>query len=339
MSDKENYDKILLTSGIVLGLGMAAWGVLTFTGLSDTHKLNTAIPDKAPEKPAGIATAKSINEQLLADHVLKPIKIGNQEYVGFVAPKLWVKIGDSVPFDIIAGPAIHGDIPNKWFLDNGLAEDFVFDDVLSRDPDGDGFTVEEEYRAGTHPNDAASHPDLTDKLLIADKGIKMQGFYLIFNQAEGDKYTFKAQARNEQELWKDSVTLNSNFGVRKGSKDPARFQLVSVVEKEFKHPSMDMTEKALEATVKDLKATKNGQTYTVRMGAKYRQTILDRKVILTITAGPNSGESFEVEEGADFVIPGTKAPVFTMKAIDNAEQTVTIADKKTGTRKTISKKK
>ncbi len=339
MSDKENYDKVLLTSGIVLGLGMAAWGVLTFTGLSDTHKLNTSIPDKAPEKPAGIATAKAINDQLAADHVLKPIKVGNQEYVGFVAPKLWVKIGNPVPFDIETGDPIHSDIPNKWFLDTGLEKDFVFDDVLSRDPDSDGFTVEEEYRAGTHPNEAASHPDLTDKLLIADKGIKMQGFYLIFNQAEGDKYTFKAQARNDQEIWKETVTVNSKFGVRKGSKDPARFQLVSVVEKEFKHPTMDMTEKALEATVKDLKTTKNGQTYTVRMGSKYRQTILDRKVILTITAGPSSGESFEVEEGADFVIPGTNNPVFTLKAIDNATQTITIADKKTGTRKTISKKK
>ena len=36
MSEKQNYDKILLASGIVLGLGVAAYGTLTFP-VSYTH--------------------------------------------------------------------------------------------------------------------------------------------------------------------------------------------------------------------------------------------------------------------------------------------------------------
>lgn len=69
------------------------------------------------------------------------------------------------PFDIISGPPIHGNIPNKWFLDNGLENEFVYSDVLTRDPDNDGFTVQEEYAAKTHPNDPNSHPPLVSKLL------------------------------------------------------------------------------------------------------------------------------------------------------------------------------
>ncbi len=38
MSEKQNYDKILLASGIVLGLGVAAYGTLTFLGLNDKYK-------------------------------------------------------------------------------------------------------------------------------------------------------------------------------------------------------------------------------------------------------------------------------------------------------------
>ncbi len=344
MSEKQNYDKILLTSGIVLGLGVAAWGVMTFVGLDKVHKFNTKVTTQEVETPAGIADAKKLNTVLTADHSLKPIAIKGegdvllQEYVGFVSPSLWIKLGETEPFDIIAGKPIHGNIPNKWFIDNGLAEVFVYDDVLSRDPDGDGFTVQEEYDSGTHPNDSGSHPTLTAKLNITDDGIKQSGFYLIFSQADGDDYSFKATARNGQEIWKETITMNAKFGSRKGSKDPKRFQLMSVDKKEFKDPKLDMVEEAMVATVKDMKATKNGQTYTVRQGSKHPIAITDRKVIFTITAGPASGETVEVEEGADFLIPGTKAPVYTVKVIDNKSQTAIIADKTTGTQKTITKK-
>ncbi len=344
MSEKQNYDKILLTSGIVLGLGVATWGVITLVGLDKVHKFSTKVTTQEVETPAGIAEAKNLNAVLTEDHTLKPIPLrgeGNvllQEYVGFASPSLWIKLGDTEPFDIIAGKPIHGNIPNKWFIDNRLEKEFVYDDVLTRDPDGDGFTVLEEFEAGTHPNDPANHPTLTDKLNITDDGIKQSGFYLVFSQADGDNFSFKAVTRSGQEIWKDTVTPNTEFGVRKGSKDPKRFQLVSVEKKEFKDPKLDMVEEAMVATVKDLKATKNGQTYTVRQGSKHQIAITDRKVIFTITAGSASGETVEVEEGADFLIPGTKTPVYTVKVIDNKSQTATIADKKTGTQKTITKK-
>ena len=46
MSEKQNYDKILLASGIVLGLGVAAYGTLTFLGLNDKYKFTTQVLKK-----------------------------------------------------------------------------------------------------------------------------------------------------------------------------------------------------------------------------------------------------------------------------------------------------
>ena len=57
MSEKQNYDKILLASGIVLGLGVAAYGTLTFLGLNDKYKFTTQVSEKAIEPPPGIKKA------------------------------------------------------------------------------------------------------------------------------------------------------------------------------------------------------------------------------------------------------------------------------------------
>mgnify|MGYP000082053175 FL=1 len=100
-----------------------------------------------------------------------------------------------------------------------------------------------------------------------------------------------------------------------------------------------MVETDEEAVVKDLKPTKNGQTYTIRRGTKYVIPIIDKKVNLTITAGPERDTSFEVEEGSDFRIPGDAKQIYTLKTGDNATQTVTIANKTTGEQTTLSKKK
>lgn len=200
MSEKQNYDKILLASGIVLGLGVAAYGTLTFLGLNDKYKFTTQVSEKAIEPPPGIKKAAEVGQELSASHELKPIAQETQKYVGFVAPNLWIKEGGMEPFDIISGPPIHGNIPNKWFLDNGLENEFVYSDVLTRDPDNDGFTVQEEYAAKTHPNDPNSHPPLVSKLFVDE--IKQFGFYLAFTQADGNDFTFKGMNRAKQEIWK-----------------------------------------------------------------------------------------------------------------------------------------
>ncbi|RFC42205.1 MAG: hypothetical protein DVB28_002005 [Verrucomicrobia bacterium] len=53
-------------------------------------------------------------------------------------------------------------IPNSWFLQHGLK--LRLPTITTEDTDGDGFTNEEEWLAGTDPMDAAAHPLLLTKL-------------------------------------------------------------------------------------------------------------------------------------------------------------------------------
>ncbi|MEI6871069.1 MAG: Amuc_1099 family pilus-like system protein [Verrucomicrobiota bacterium] len=53
-------------------------------------------------------------------------------------------------------------IPNSWFLSNKLP--LRTPKVPTDDTDGDGFTNEEEWKAGTNPQDSNSHPPLITKL-------------------------------------------------------------------------------------------------------------------------------------------------------------------------------
>lgn len=337
MSEKQNYDKILLTGGIILGLGVAAYGTMTLLGLNEQYKFTTRVSDKPIEAPAGIKTASAVNQDISAEHALKPIQLDTQSYVGFVAPNLWIKSGGTEPFDIISGPPIHGNIPNKWFLDNKLDDIFIYSDVLSRDPDNDGFTIQEEYEAKTLPNDPKSHPPLVSKLYLDE--IKQFGFYLAFTQVDGNDFTFKGMTRSKQDLWKNTTQVNGQFGTRKNTNDKPRFELVNVAIKEFQNEGLGIVDKAEEATVKDLKPTKNGQTYTIRNGSKYLIPIIDKKATLTIAAGPERDTNVEIEEGGEFRIPGDAEQTYVLKTVDNAAQTVTIANKTTGEQTTLSKKK
>ncbi len=73
-------------------------------------------------------------------------------------------------------------IPNSWFLQFGLK--LRLPTITSEDTDGDGFTNEEEWLAGTDPTDAASHPAILTKLFF--KGETVTHNRISFLQYLGD---------------------------------------------------------------------------------------------------------------------------------------------------------
>jgi hypothetical protein len=60
-------------------------------------------------------------------------------------------------------------IPNTWFLQYGLK--LRLPNIATEDSDGDGFTNEEEWLAGTDPSDPVSHPPLLTKLYFKDESV------------------------------------------------------------------------------------------------------------------------------------------------------------------------
>lgn len=74
------------------------------------------------------------------------------------------------------------EIPNTWFLDNGLP--LLEPKVAMDDTDKDGFTNEDEWRANTDPNNKDSHPPYVSKLFL--KHQQKVAFRLIFKGYDGD---------------------------------------------------------------------------------------------------------------------------------------------------------
>ena len=88
---------------------------------------------------------------------------------------------------------VHPPVPNDWLeqFDLPIAEA----EVLSQDPDGDGFSNLEEWRNQTSPVDKNSHPAFVAKLKM--KSFAREPFHLVFASWVGDTFALNANDRNE----------------------------------------------------------------------------------------------------------------------------------------------
>lgn len=82
------------------------------------------------------------------------------------------------------GAMLHAPVPNQWLTDNNL--DLLNPDILNEDPDGDGFTVLDEFLGGSDPNDKGSRPSYSTKLRL--KRYVRKPFRLKFAAYDGDSF-------------------------------------------------------------------------------------------------------------------------------------------------------
>jgi hypothetical protein len=79
---------------------------------------------------------------------------------------------------------VHPPVPNEWLEEFGLP--IAEGDVLTQDPDGDGFTNLDEWQGHTNPTDKNSHPDYVSKLKL--KSFSEEPFRLMFSSASGETF-------------------------------------------------------------------------------------------------------------------------------------------------------
>ncbi|MDF7823214.1 hypothetical protein P4B35_04265 [Pontiellaceae bacterium B12227] len=169
------------------GFGLAASIVLTLltagkVGASDS----TGILQPVPAEPLDIQALEHISRLAVAPVQSEPASEGL-----LVSPLRVVAIGSAYPipyeaevcpFSDVPQPAMNqldrdGDeITDDWELKYGLNKYNASDALL--DPDGDGFSNLEEFKAASEPDDAASHPPYAGKLRFVDR--KDIPFFLVF---------------------------------------------------------------------------------------------------------------------------------------------------------------
>jgi hypothetical protein len=118
---------------------------------------------------------------------------------------------------ILQDTLLHPPVPNDWLEEFGLS--ITDTDVLSQDPDGDGFTNLDEWQGHSNPIDRDSHPPYSFKLKL--RSYVQEAFPLIFSSSVGDTY-----ALNHADLSKPTQFLHLGEMV-KGTK----FKLKDFTEK------------------------------------------------------------------------------------------------------------
>ena len=73
---------------------------------------------------------------------------------------------------------LHPPVPNNWLIDHHL--DYTDMNILERDPKHKGFTILEEFQAGTDPNNPDEFPPLCAKLSFDESGISKTSYLLEF---------------------------------------------------------------------------------------------------------------------------------------------------------------
>ncbi len=334
MASQQKYEKVILGIGIGLVVVAGGWTFWQNSSFAEKYASSESLPDKNTSIE-GTIVADNLLQKLGADHKIARPNIGKQFFDVFAGPVLFNKKGEKTAIDIYTTAPIHKDIPNIWFIENGLDAAFRMSNAADVDSDNDGFSNYEEYLAKTNPNDASEFPNLIDKL--EGISIKGKGYDLTFSSEQitpEDPIEFRADLLNarptDKAIWKQTVKIGETFGQK--PLDADRFKLTAIHKKNIKGTDVSV------ATVEDLKPEKQGKTYEITYGKRTPQRIIDLSAEIEVTGGPEKG-SFTVVEGANFTIPGdpnktayfaekidAKAKTLTFKAAEGTEtRTITFS--------------
>jgi len=112
---------------------------------------------------------------------------------------------------------VHPPVPNEWWEEFGLP--IADTDVLTQDPDSDGFTNLEEWEGRTNPNHRDFHPPFVVKLKL--KSLAQEPFRLVFASWVDDTF-----AINSSDLREPTQFLKHGDSIR-----GTNFRLVKFAEK------------------------------------------------------------------------------------------------------------
>jgi hypothetical protein len=184
---KTNYDKAAL-----LGAALAALicGVMVILGM---NSLPEAFANRDSGKPRDNTIKPPASEKIEEAGVIlaKPVGWGTHEGSLLVSRPYVLKEGQLVD-PLEGGEPLHPPMPNAWLIKYDL--DYSISNLKDQDPDSDGFTILEEYTAGTDPTQKASTPPFYTKLRL-EKFIAVP-FRLKFTGTPDEGQTFTINSKD-----------------------------------------------------------------------------------------------------------------------------------------------
>lgn len=163
---KGNYEKKLLVFMALLAMIVAGLLIWQSKVLPDTLVLKTVTPkDELGEIPVekaeeAIKRLSTVFDWKAPERNGKPVPLNKS---------ILLVVKDDQMFDLfVPNPQLRPPMTNEYLVSNDLP-DILHANVGELDPDGDGYSNEEEFLAKTSPRDAASKPPATNKLFLKER--------------------------------------------------------------------------------------------------------------------------------------------------------------------------
>ncbi len=302
MSDiKKNYEKLVL---IIAALIAVVFFVMIFL-TSKKLKTEFELPDMAKGKALpimGQAEVKRSAAQLSESSEWEQGDYQGREVDLFTGVALYVQEGKSKPIDLVKSDPVHGEIPNAWWAKHQLNPGFS--DSPLQDPDGDGFSNQEEFEAKTNPTQKSDHPSLAGKLAIAE--VKASMFKLIYSLNAGETHQFRYRDTKGNNLRSDFLKVGDLLFSKENHPADKRFLLQEVGQAEMVMPRGNKKKMKDFAILIDQNPSFKGREIKVvrgRIGNKEGALVKDFRVVLQLNALGLEGEKFELKPNEVFSLP------------------------------------
>jgi hypothetical protein len=295
---KLNYDRFALlvaAAGLLGSSGFVIWKTQQFPSLFS--EVETQIPQGKKLVPAEVTALEEATAKLDAPAVWKASHPGSL----FISrPYLVVdgKLVDPLKKDSM----LHPPVENTWLTEYQL--DLLNPNILNEDPDGDGFTVLDEYLGGkTNPIDKESRPAYSTKLRLV-RYIK-RPFRLLFAAYDDDSYQI-----NTLDLKQPSQFLKLGEPIV-GTK----FKVLKFEKKVRTNPATEAEDDVSELTVQNTE-TQEEVVLVYRKTADSPDSFAHFKFIW-------DGSEFNVKKGATFALKVEPKVQYKLIDINDSEAVIT----------------
>jgi len=209
---RTNYDRVaVFTAALFLFVS-----ALLITRNAWQFGDNLGLQTPPPPKPAA-PPPKAVEMEQAMEKLKLPAQWTFSSRSGlFVPEKHFIDANTRLPATLQT-TEVHPPVPNEWLEQFNLP--IADADVLTQDPDADGFNNLEEWQNHTNPTDKASHPPFIAKLKM--KSFAQEPFKLVFASWVDDTF-----ALNTSDLKEPTQFLKIGDSIR-GTK----FQIVKFTEK------------------------------------------------------------------------------------------------------------
>jgi hypothetical protein len=168
---RTNYDRVAVFAAALFLFVSALVITRNAWQFGDNLGLQTPPPPKpAPPPP------KAIEMEQAMEKLKQPAQWAFSSRSGLFVPEThFIDANTRLPATLQT-TEVHPPVPNEWLEQFSLP--IVDADVLTQDPDSDGFNNLEEWQNHTNPSDKASHPPFIAKLKM--KSFAQEPFKLVF---------------------------------------------------------------------------------------------------------------------------------------------------------------